>query len=135
LQKQSFLCKLKRGVIEVSGNMNFSQMTRAEKEQKYWIVTSIVSLLIGLAVIASFLFVIEKPFGTKYPADHYYLIYIAITAFGMTILGVMKYFRMDDNNKAWYRSVISFLEINMWIALITVVIVITGIILTYLIML
>jgi hypothetical protein len=122
-------------VIEVSGNMNFSQMTRAEKEQRYWIITSIASLLIGLAVLASFLFVIEKPFDTKYPADHYYLIYIALTALGMTILGIMKYFRLDDNNDAWYRSVISFLEINMWIALISVIIVITGIILTYLIML
>jgi ABC-type Fe3+-siderophore transport system permease subunit len=122
-------------VIEVSGNMNFSQMTRAEKEQKYWFITSIISLLIGLAIIASFLFVIEKPFDTKYPADHYYLVYIAFTALGMTILGIMKYFGLDDHNDAWYRSVISFLEINMWIALISVIIVITGIILTYLIML
>lgn len=118
----------------MSGSMNFSQMTRVEKEKKYWFITSIISLLIGLAVIATFLFVIEKPFGSKYPADHYYLVYIVFTALGMTVLGIMKYFGLDDNNDAWYRSVISFLEINMWIALITVIIVITGLILTYLIM-
>jgi hypothetical protein len=134
LQKRSYLCKLERGVIELSGNMNFSQMTRAEKEQKSWIITSIISLIIGLAIIASFLFVIEKPFETKYPADHYYLVYIAFTSLGMTILGIMKYFRLDDMNKAWFRPVITFLEVNMWIALISVIIVITGLVLTYFMM-
>jgi hypothetical protein len=113
---------------------NFGQMTRAEKEQRFWLITGILSLLVGLTLIASFLFFIEQPFSKRHPGDHYYLAYILVTALGMAVLGVMKYMRLDEKDKAWYHTVISIIEVNMWIAIISVIIVVSGLILTYFMM-
>lgn len=121
-------------MIDLTKHMDFGQMTRAEKEQRYWLVASVISLVVALGIIASFLFVIDQPFEKRHPADHYYFVYILITSIGMTILGTMKYFRLDEKDKAWYHPVISILEANMWIAIITIIIVVTGLILTYFMM-
>lgn len=118
----------------MTGHMNFGQMTRAEREQRFWLVTTIISVVVSLGIIASFLFVIEQPFTKRHPADHYYFAYILLTSIGMTVLGTMKYFRLDEKDKAWYHSIISVLEANMWIAIISIIIVTSGLILTYLMM-
>lgn len=114
-------------------HMNFGEVTRAEKEQRFWMITSIVSLVIGLGILVSFLFFVDAPFEKRYPADHYYMMYLAISFISVTILGFTKYFRLDERDRRWYHPIISVIEVNMWLAIMTIIIVVSSIVLLLLI--
>lgn len=107
---------------------------REGKELRFWLIYSIVSLLVGSAIVLSFSTVIDKPFANKYPADHYWYVYLAITFFTMTLLGIAKFFKCDESQNKWLKTIVQpimrFFEFNMWVAIMTIIIVIAGLLVT-----
>lgn len=123
-------------------HMGFGEVTRTQKEERFWLITSIATLLGSLGIVAFFLIVIGEPFEKRhrndYIGDQIWLAYIAVTLFLTSILGVLKYMRFDEKDATNFKnkavmSVMQLLEVNMWIAILTFIVIVAGFIITIII--